>query len=193
VCIRVQRLLVHASLLARFLEAFVGRTRALALGDPLDPETVVGPLIEEKHVERVLAWIAEARAAGARVLCGGERRGRIVTPAVIVDAAPDLKVCREEVFGPVTVVEPFERFEQAIEACNATRFGLQAGIFTRDVGRALAAFRDLEYGGVIVNDAPTFRVDNFPYGGTKDSGFGREGVRYAMEEMSEPRMLVLRG
>ena len=193
VCIRVQRVLVHASLFDRFLEAFVARTRSLPVGDPLDPATIVGPLIEEKHVERVLAWIAEARAGGARVHCGGERSGRGVTPAVLSRASPSMKVCREEVFGPVTVVEPFDTFEQAIELCNATRFGLQAGVFTRDVGRALAAHRELRYGGVMINDVPTFRVDNFPYGGTKDSGFGREGVRYAMEEMSEPKVLVLRG
>ena len=104
-----------------------------------------------------------------------------------------MKVCSDEVFGPVTVVEPFERFEQALAACNASRFGLQAGVFTRDIGRALQAFRELDYGGVLINDVPTFRVDNFPYGGVKDSGFGREGVRFAMEEMTEPKVLILRG
>ncbi|MFN0008355.1 MAG: aldehyde dehydrogenase family protein [Planctomycetota bacterium] len=193
VCIRVQRILVHASLYERFLEVFVGRTKRLAVGDPLDPETVVGPLIEERHVDRVLAWIEEARAGGARILCGGARSGRGITPAVITGASPGMKVCREEVFGPVAVVEPFDDFRRAIESCNASRFGLQAGIFTRDLGRALEAYRDLQYGGVMINDVPTFRVDNFPYGGTKDSGFGREGVRYAMEEMSEPKVLVMRG
>jgi acyl-CoA reductase-like NAD-dependent aldehyde dehydrogenase len=183
--------LVHASRFEAFTRAFVERTRALAVGDPLDPETVVGPLIEQVHVERVRAWIDEAVSGGARILCGGEVEGRIVRPAVLVDAAPDMKVCREEVFGPVTVLERFERFEDALVACNATRFGLQAGVFTRDVGRALQAFRRLDYGGVLINDVPTFRVDNYPYGGTKDSGTGREGVRYAMAEMSEPRVLVI--
>jgi len=193
VCIRVQRILVHASLFEPFLELFVGRTKRLAVGDPLDPETVVGPLIEERHVARVLAWIAEAREGGARLHCGGERSGPGITPAVLTGTSPSMKVCREEVFGPVTVVEPFDDFGEAIRKCNATRFGLQAGVFTRDLGRALLAYRDLEYGGVMINDVPTFRVDNFPYGGTKDSGFGREGVRSAMEEMSEPKMLVMRG
>lgn len=191
VCIKVQRVLVHASLFEAFTRAFVEHTRALAVGDPLDPQTVVGPLIEPVHVARVRAWIDEALAGGARLLCGGEVEGSIVRPAVLVDVTPDMKVCREEVFGPVTVVEPFERFEDALAACNATRFGLQAGIFTRDVGRALQAFRELDYGGVVINDVPTFRVDNFPYGGTKDSGIGREGVRYAMAELTEPRVLVL--
>jgi acyl-CoA reductase-like NAD-dependent aldehyde dehydrogenase len=193
VCIKVQRILVHRSIHDRFLEAFVERTRLLSVGDPLDSETVVGPLIEERHVDRVLAWIAEAREGGARLHCGGERVGRGITPAVLTGTSPGMKVCREEVFGPVTVVEPFEDFARAIEACNATRFGLQAGVFTRDLGRALTAYRDLEYGGVMINDVPTFRVDNFPYGGTKDSGFGREGVRSAMEELTEPKLLVMRG
>jgi glyceraldehyde-3-phosphate dehydrogenase (NADP+) len=192
VCIKVQRIFVHESIHDRFLEAFVERTRRLSVGDPLDPETVVGPLIEERHVVRVLAWIREAVEGGARLHCGGERSGRGVTPAVLTGTAPGMKVCREEVFGPVTVVEPFADFGRAIEACNATRFGLQAGVFTRDLGRAMAACRDLEYGGVMINDVPTFRVDNFPYGGSKDSGFGREGVRSAMEELSEPKVLVLR-
>ena len=191
VCIKVQRVLVHASLFKAFTRAFVERTRALAVGDPLDPQTVVGPLIEPVHVARVRAWIDEALAGGARLLCGGEVEGSIVRPAVLVDVTPDMKICREEVFGPVTVVEPFERFEDALAACNATRFGLQAGVFTRDVGRALQAFRELDYGGVVINDVPTFRIDNFPYGGTKDSGIGREGVRYAMAELTEPRVLVL--
>jgi acyl-CoA reductase-like NAD-dependent aldehyde dehydrogenase len=193
VCIKVQRIFVHASLHEPFLERFVRATRALAVGDPLDEATVVGPLIEPKHVERVMAWVREAVAAGARQHCGGERRGQVLTPIVLTNVTPEMKVCREEVFGPVTVVERFERFDAAIEACNRGRFGLQAGVFTRDVGRALQAFRELDYGGVMINDVPTFRVDNFPYGGTRDSGLGREGVRFAMEEMSEPRVLVMRG
>ncbi|HVS17042.1 MAG TPA: aldehyde dehydrogenase family protein [Planctomycetota bacterium] len=191
VCIKIQRLFVHASLFERFLAAFVARTRDLAVGDPLDPATVVGPLIEPLHVERVKSWIDEAVAAGARLHCGGTVEGQILHPAVLTDVTPDMKVCSEEVFGPVTVLQPFETFDQALELCNATRFGLQAGVFTRDVSRALRAFRELDYGGVMINEVPTFRVDNFPYGGTKDSGFGREGVRYAMAEMSEPRVLVV--
>lgn len=193
VCIKVQRLLVHASLYEDFLARFVERTRKVVVGDPSRDDTVVGPIIEPKHVERVLDWVKEAVDAGATLHCGGTARGSVVQPAVLTDTTPDMRVCKDEVFGPVTVVESFETFEGAIATCNASRFGLQAGVFTKDVGRALFAFRELEYGGVMINDVPTFRVDNFPYGGVKDSGFGREGVRFAMEEMTEPRVLVMRG
>jgi acyl-CoA reductase-like NAD-dependent aldehyde dehydrogenase len=192
VCIKVQRLYVQRSRFEEFLERFVAAAQALACGDPLDERTRVGPLIEEQHVERVLAWIDEARSAGARVHCGGTRDGAIVRPTVITGAPSSARVCRDEIFGPVAVLEPYERFDDALERCNATRFGLQAGVFTADLARALRAARELEYGGVMINDVPTLRVDNFPYGGTKDSGLGREGVRYAMEELSEPRTVVLR-
>jgi glyceraldehyde-3-phosphate dehydrogenase (NADP+) len=157
VCIKVQRILVHEDVHDDFLERFVAATRALAVGDPLDEDTVVGPLIERKHVERVLAWIAEAREGGAKLHCGGEASGSIVQPTILTRVRPDMKVCKEEVFGPVTTVEPFARFEDALAACNAGRFGLQAGVFTRDLGRALAAWRELDYGAVLVNDVPTFR------------------------------------
>ncbi|MBX3466704.1 MAG: aldehyde dehydrogenase family protein [Planctomycetes bacterium] len=193
VCIRIQRLLVHRARFDEVLGRFVEAARALPVGDPLDPRTVVGPLIEPRHVERVLAWVREAKEGGATVHCGGEALGQAVLPTVLTGAPRDARVCREEVFGPVTVVEPFDGFDEALARCNDTRFGLQAALFTRDLGKALRAHRELDYGGVIVNDAPTFRIDNFPYGGTKDSGFGREGVRYAMEELTEPRVLVLRG
>jgi glyceraldehyde-3-phosphate dehydrogenase (NADP+) len=193
VCIKVQRVFVHRSLFGEFLERFVAEARAVVCGDPLDEATVVGPMIEPVHVERVLAWVAEARAAGAEMHCGGEARGQIVLPTVLTNVGRDQRVCKDEVFGPVTVLEPFDRFGEALTACNAGRFGLQAGVFTKDLGRALQAFRELDYGGVLINDVPTFRVDNFPYGGTKDSGFGREGIRFAMNEMSEPKLLVMRG
>jgi glyceraldehyde-3-phosphate dehydrogenase (NADP+) len=193
VCIKVQRIFVHDSIYKEFLVRFVEATRRVAVGDPSDPDTVVGPMIETRHVERVRSWIEEATAAGAMLHCGGEVEGRVMRPAVLTGVDPGQKICREEVFGPVTVIEPFRTFSDAVVACNAGRFGLQAGVFTPSLNHALAAVRDLEYGGVMINDVPTFRVDNFPYGGTKDSGFGREGVRYAMEEMSEPRVAVLRG
>ncbi len=192
VCIKVQRLYVHDSVYEALLERFVRDTRALACGDPMDEATVVGPLIEKRHVERVLTWIREAVAGGARMHCGGEARGQVVMPTVLTNVKPDMKVCSEEVFGPVTVVERFADFGDALRACNAGRFGLQAGVFTHDLGHALRAYRELDYGGVMINDVPTFRVDNFPYGGSRDSGFGREGVRYAMEEMTEPKVLVMR-
>jgi acyl-CoA reductase-like NAD-dependent aldehyde dehydrogenase len=178
-----------STLMSRIVRA----TRELVCGDPLDEATVVGPLIEKKHVERVLAWIGEAQSGGAKKHCGGEARGQVVLPTVLTHVKADMKVCSEEVFGPVTVVERFENFDQALQMCNQGRFGLQAGIFTRDLSHALQAFRELDYGGVLINDVPTFRVDNFPYGGTRDSGLGREGVRFSMEEMSEPKVLFLRG
>jgi len=193
VCIKIQRVLVHRSLYDAFLERFVAETRALVVGDPMDEATVVGPMIEAVHVERVLGWIAEARAAGAELHCGGEAEGQVLQPTVLTNVGADQRVCKDEVFGPVTVVESFDTFDQALAICNASRFGLQAGLFTQNVGHALRAFRELDYGGVLINDVPTFRVDNFPYGGTKDSGFGREGLRFAMDEMTEPRVLLMRG
>ncbi len=192
ICIKAQRVLVHASLYDAFLERFVAAALATKAGEPLDEETVVGPLVERRHVDRVLAWIREAVDGGATLHCGGEADGNVVLPTVLTDVAPHMRVWKDEVFGPVTVVERFEDFDDAIASCNAGRYGLQAGLFTADLGHALQAFRELEYGGVIVGDTPMFRVDNYPYGGTKDSGFGREGVRWAMEEMTEPRTLVIR-
>lgn len=193
VCIKVQRIYVHDSRYDDFMERFLRETAEVRCGDPLDEDTVVGPMIEPVHVDRVLDWIDEARRGGAEVHCGGEADGQVLRPTVLTGVDPGMRVCKDEVFGPVTVVERVSTFEAGIEACNGGRFGLQAGIFTRDVGRALRAFRELDYGGVMINDVPTFRVDNFPYGGTRDSGFGREGVRFAMEEMTEPKVLVMRG
>ena len=193
VCIKVQRVLVHASLHDRFLAGFIEATRALPCGDPARESTVVGPLIDPAQVERVLAWTAEAVAGGARLHCGGEADGQVVQPTILTGVDPAMRVCKDEVFGPLTVVERFETFGEALCSCNAGRFGLQAGVFTPSIDRALEAYRELDYGGVVINDIPTFRVDNFPYGGTKQSGFGREGVRFAMEEMSEPKVLVMRG
>ena len=192
ICIKAQRVLVHASIYEEFSTRFVEATRGLACGDPLDERTVVGPLIEQKHVARVLKLVEEAEAAGARVLTGGGASGQVVEPTVLAGVKPELRVYSEEVFGPVTILEPFSDFEHALTLANATRFGLQASVFARDLGRALRAFEALEYGSVLVNEAPTFRVDNYPYGGTKDSGIGREGVRFAAEEYTEPRVLVLR-
>lgn len=193
VCIKTQRIIVHSKLFEEFVGRFVEATQRVKVGDPLDPETRVGPLIEQRHVERVLAWIREAEAAGARVLTGGTASGRVVAPTVIVGAKPELCVYRDEIFGPVSVIEPFEHWEEAVRLANASRYGLQVSVYTRDIGRALAAFRDLDFGGVMINEPTTFRVDNFPYGGSKDSGFGREGVRYAALEYTEERVLVLNG
>lgn len=193
VCIKAQRVIVHAAGFEEFLAKLVTATTALRCGDPADPETIVGPMIEERHVERVLEWIGEAKARGARVLCGGERVRNVLTPVVATDVPADARIACEEVFGPVVVVEPSSSFDDALLRANTTNYGLQAGVFTNDIGRALRAFRELEFGGVIVNDVPTFRLDHMPYGGVKASGFGREGVRSAIAEMTEPRVLVLRG
>ncbi len=192
VCIKAQRLFVVRARFEEFLERFVALTRALPVGDPLDERTVVGPLIEMRHVTRVLSWIEEATRDGARLLTGGSADGNVVAPAVLTGTRPEQRVCKDEVFGPVTVVEPVDDFEAGLAACNASRFGIQAAVFTRDLGRALTAFRELEFPGVLINDAPSFRVDNIPYGGVRDSGKGREGVRFAIEEFTEPKLLSLR-
>lgn len=192
VCIKAQRIFVHERLFDEFLERFVSDTIALAVGDPMDERTVVGPLIEAQHVARVLAWLEEARAAGAKVLCGARAEGQLVWPTVLTGTQPQQRVRELEVFGPVTVVESAPSFDEALQLANAGRFGLQASVFTPSLAHAMKAYQELDFGAVLINDASTFRVDNYPYGGTRDSGFGREGVRFAMEEMSEPRVLVLR-
>ncbi len=192
VCIKVQRIYVHESSFDEFLQLFIERTEALGVGDPADEETVVGPLIEKQHVDRIISWIAEAIEGGAVCHSGNEADGQIVKPTIMTGVKPEMKICKEEVFGPVTVVEKFSKFSEVLHRCNETRFGLQAGVFTNDIGRALEAYRTLDYGGVMINDVPTLRVDNFPYGGTKDSGTGREGVKFAMEEMTEPKVMTIR-
>jgi acyl-CoA reductase-like NAD-dependent aldehyde dehydrogenase len=191
VCIKAQRLLVHASLYERFVEAFVEATKKIEPGDPLDENTIVGPVIQPQHVDRILEWVKEAVSGGARCLLGGEASGQLVKPVILSETRPEMRVYRNEVFGPVTILEPFSDFGAALATCNASRFGLQAGIFTNDLNHAFRAFAELEYGSVLINDTPMLRVDNYPYGGVKDSGLGREGVRFAVEEFSEPRVLVV--
>jgi acyl-CoA reductase-like NAD-dependent aldehyde dehydrogenase len=192
VCIKAQRLFVVKSCFDAFVERFVALTRALAVGDPMDERTVVGPMIEAHHVARVLEWVDEAKRGGAKLLVGGNANGNVLSPTVLTGTSASLRVCKDEIFGPVTLVEPVDDFEAGLTACNASRFGIQASVFTRDLGRALTAYRDLEFPGVLVNDAPSFRVDNIPYGGVRDSGRGREGVRFAIEEFTEPKLLSLR-
>jgi acyl-CoA reductase-like NAD-dependent aldehyde dehydrogenase len=192
VCIRAQRLIVHADLFDRFQERFVAASEQVMCGDPLDERTMVGPLIESRHVERVLGWVREAESQGARVLTGGRAQDQVVLPTILVDAKPEMRVCREEVFGPVTILERAASFDEAIARANHGRYGLQAGVFTPRLEHALRAFEQLEFGCVLVNDTPMFRSDSYPFGGVKDSGFGREGVRFAMEEMTEHKVLTLR-
>jgi acyl-CoA reductase-like NAD-dependent aldehyde dehydrogenase len=191
VCIKTQRVFVHKSLFSDFVERFVKHSERVVCGDPLREETTVGPLIEAKHVTRVLDWVREAKEGGASLLLGGHAQGQIVWPTILTNTSEQMRVCKDEVFGPVAVVESVDSFEDALAACNRSRFGLQAGIFTNDVGHALLAFRTLRYGAVLINDTPMLRVDNYPYGGMKDSGLGREGVRFAVEEFSEPKVLIL--
>jgi glyceraldehyde-3-phosphate dehydrogenase (NADP+) len=190
-CISVQRLLVHQSIWSDFMDRFVAGARELKLGDPLDPETQIGPMVDHAAVQRTDRWVREAVDAGARVLVGGEPDGAYYPPTVIVDAPRDAAVCAREVFAPVVVAEPFETMDEAIATVNDSDFGLQAGVFTNDLAGAWTAFEQLEVGGVIVNDVPTYRIDHMPYGGVKDSGLGREGLRYAIEDMTELRLMVL--
>ena len=190
-CISVQRVYVQRAVHDELVSRFVPKVEALVVGDPADEATDVGPLIDRDARERVLAWIDEARAAGAEILTGGELEGELLRPTVIAKAAPDLKVSCEEVFGPVCTVTAYDTLDEAIELANGTRYGLQAGIFTRDLKVALEAASRLEFGGVTVNEAPTFRADQMPYGGVKDSGNTREGPAYAVREFTEDRLVVI--
>lgn len=191
VCISVQRLLVHASIWDAFMDRFVSAASALRMGDPADPATDLGPMVEEAAAERTERWVREAEEGGARALTGGRADGAWFPPTVLVDAPMDAQVCSEEAFAPVVVAFPFDDFESALARINDSRFGLQCGVFTNDLGHAWRAFEGLDVGGVIVNDVPTYRVDHMPYGGIKDSGLGREGLRWAIEDMTELRIMVL--
>ncbi len=190
-CISVQRIYVERSAYDAFVEQFVPLVEALVVGDPADEDTDVGPVIAPSERDRIIAWIDEARTAGAEILTGGRLEGELIAPTVIVGAPADAKVSCDEVFGPVCTVTPFDGFDEAIALANGTRFGLQAGVFTKDLSVALRAARELEFGGVTVNEAPTFRADQMPYGGVKDSGNTREGPAYAVREMTEERLVVL--
>jgi len=192
VCIKAQRLLVERPVYAAFRERLLAAVRErVVMGDPKRDDVLAGPLINDAAAERVAAWIDEALGRGARALLGPGREGRVLLPTILEGAPPDTKVWCEEVFGPVVTLDPFDDLEEALARVNATRYGLQAGVFTQDLGRALRAFEAIEAGAVILNEAPMLRVDPMPYGGVKGSGFGREGLRWAIEEMTELRLLVL--
>jgi glyceraldehyde-3-phosphate dehydrogenase (NADP+) len=193
VCIKAQRIFVARPLFAEFLERFAAEAGELPSGDLRDPKTVLSPLIDEETAKRVESWVNEAVAGGAREAAGGPRQGDFLPPTVLTGAPRDSNVWRGEVFGPVALVEPYDRFEEALERVNDSVYGLQAAVFTRDIGRIRRAFSDLQVGGVIVNESPSLRIDNFPYGGEKASGFGREGVRSAILEYTEPRVLFVHG
>jgi acyl-CoA reductase-like NAD-dependent aldehyde dehydrogenase len=191
VCISAQRILLHESIAQEWTARFVERARNLRTGDPLDESTELSVMINEEAARRAESWVKEAVDAGARLLCGGTRRGALLDATVLTDVHSEMRVCSEEVFAPVAALQTFKDFPDALVEANNTRYGLQAGVFTRDMQRAFQATEALDFGGVMINDAPAFRVDNMPYGGVKLSGSGREGVRYAMQEMTEPRMIVI--
>jgi acyl-CoA reductase-like NAD-dependent aldehyde dehydrogenase len=194
-CISIQRILLHEDVADRFTEAFVKKVSGLKVGDPLDEETDVGPLISPKDRDRVKEWIDEAVVAGAELLTGGELvdEGRCLAPTVIANPPHRAKVWREEIFGPVATVERYSDFGEALRLANDSRYGLQAGVFTRDMGRGLEAGNTLEFGGVLINEVPTFRADQQPYGGVKDSGNTREGPAFAVQELTEERFVTLQG
>jgi acyl-CoA reductase-like NAD-dependent aldehyde dehydrogenase len=190
-CISVQRVYVDNTIFHRFIEAAIEEMEALKCGDPSNPNTDIGPLIRPSDAERVTEWIREAEAGGAKLLVGGQRSGSVMSPALLTGTRPGMKVLEEEVFGPVMVVERFHHFDEALAETNRSQYGLQAGLFTTDVRKIFHAYQQLEVGGLIVGDTPTWRMDPMPYGGVKASGIGREGIRYAMDEMTEPRLLVM--
>ncbi len=190
-CISVQRVFVHSSIHQTFLDQLLPKVKALCVGDPLDETTDVGPMIDEASAAKVDEWVREAVAGGAKVLTGGTRRGNLMQPTVLTDVQNKMKVCAQEVFAPLITVVPYDDFKTAVREVDNSDYGLQCGVFTRDVRNIWYAFEHIEVGGVIANDVSTYRIDQMPYGGVKLSGFGREGLKYAIEEMTEPKLLVM--
>jgi acyl-CoA reductase-like NAD-dependent aldehyde dehydrogenase len=190
-CISAQRILVHQPVCETFLEMCLERVRRLKVGDPLDEATDLGPLIRESDAVRAESWVREAVAGGAKLLCGGGRQGSMMEPTLLTGTQSHMKVNCEEVFAPVKTVEPYTTFEEGLRRVNDSPYGLQAGVFSRDMGLVFKAFEEIETGGVMYNDVPTFRSDQMPYGGVKDSGIGREGLRYSIEEMTERKLLMV--
>lgn len=191
VCISVQRIYVHAHLFDEWLAKFTDGAGQLVVGDPIDEATELSVVIDKTSAMRIEEWIDEAINSGAKILCGGTRKGNLILPTILTNASAELKVVYEEAFAPLVVIEKFSHFEDAIKMTNQSKYGLQTGVFTNDLRNAQYAIEHLESGTVLINEVPTFRVDNMPYGGVKDSGFGREGVRYAMEEMTEPKLIII--
>jgi len=191
VCISVQRMFVHESIWEDFLGRLVEGAKGLTVGDPLDPNTDVGPMVDDKAASRTQRWVEEAVALGGKVLLGGRADGNFFAPTVLTDVPVQAQVCSNEAFAPLVVAFPFSDFDEAVRAVNDSFFGLQTGVFTNVLDHAWQAFGSLEVGGVIVNDVPTYRIDHMPYGGVKDSGLGREGLRWSIEDMTELRIMVL--
>ena len=190
-CISIQRVYVQDSVYDRFVSGLVPKVEALKVGDPADEETDVGPVIDEEARDRILEWIDEARSGGAEVLTGGELDGELIRPTVVANASPELKVSCEEVFGPVVTVNRYSSIDEAIDLANSTKYGLQGGIFTGSINTALKAAQELEFGGLTVNEAPTYRADQMPYGGVKESGNTKEGPSYAVRELTDERLVVI--
>lgn len=190
ICISVQRIFVHEDIFENFLNKFVEETSKIKCGDPLDEDVIVGPMITENDAKRIEEWVNEAQNQGAKVLIGGKRKGEFYKPTVLTNTKPDMKVNSLEAFAPIVTIEPVHSFEEGIQQINNSKYGLQAGVFTNNLKNALYAFDNIEVGGLIINDYPTFRVDNMPYGGLKESGVGREGIKYAIEEMTDLKLAV---
>lgn len=190
-CIGVQRILIHDAIYDRFRDMLVAKTKSLLAGNPHDRDTFIGPMISEGEAKRLEGWINEAIASGATLLCGGQRDGAMLAATLLENVPENSDANREEAFGPLALLSRFTDWAEAMEQVNDSKFGLQAGLFTRDIQKALDAWDDLEVGGVVINDVSSFRVDNMPYGGVKDSGLGREGVRFAIEDMTEIRNMVI--
>lgn len=190
-CIAVQRIYVHKDIYPEFEKRFIEETKKLKVGNPFEPDTIVGPLVDENAAIKTENWVNEALKNGAKALIGGKRNGTLYEPTILVDVKPDMKVSCQEVFAPVVTLEKYDSFEEAIDKVNDSRYGLQAGVFTNDIRKIFYAFEKIEVGGVIINDYPTYRIDHMPYGGVKDSGSGREGLKYAIEEMTEIKLMVL--
>ena len=191
-CISVQRLLVHSKIYDEFKSRYVEKVKALVSGDPSNEDTFIGPMISEGEAERLHGWIKEAQEKGATILCGGTRDGAMLEATVMENVPKDCDASAEEAFGPLSILVPFDDYDEALKEVNNSRYGLQAGVFTRDIYKAHKAWDVLDVGGVVIGDVPSWRVDNMPYGGVKDSGLGREGIRYAIEDMSENRLMVIR-
>lgn len=191
-CIGVQRIIIHAKIYDELRDRLVAKTKTLIAGDPKDEATFIGPMIDVKEATRLDNWIQAAAASGAKILCGGKREGAMLEATLVDRVGRDAKLYAEEAFGPVAILSRFEDFNTALDEVNDSKFGLQAGLFTRDLFRMLTAWDKLDVGGVVIGDVPSYRVDNMPYGGVKDSGLGREGVKFAMEDMTEIRNLVIR-
>lgn len=192
VCISIQRIYVHRKLYDDFVELFISKTENQKMGDPLKSETDIGPMITSAEIKRAMAWLEEAKSMGAKILTGGKKTDKIIHPTVLTNVTKQMKVVKDEVFAPVVSIIPYDNFDEAIKLANETKYGLQAGVFTQNVNKIFSAIETIDVGGLIINDFPTFRVDQMPYGGVKKSGSGREGLKYAIEEMTEIKLVVIK-